>query len=467
MQESEVREKIRRDYPFVNFVLGPHTIDRLPSLVAQALRENEAQIFDVLEDTDYSDGTMLDFFMQETDEVENDTSVLYPLIASLSAGQKAGLDFITLRDLMLIALSEPEHYGDMSLDSLEKTSVYEGVDRAIFEKGGVALTSDAIRSDALTRMTARFEDSSFSPWTIALAAVTAVSFVALAASGISWGVFKYKASYFDRLLNAPKDAWQQDAIFESLKEKGIQYKIEVPVPEYGPNATKNVWINEIYDSKAAVAKYLTAGLTVAFIILASVTIYLGYQDMKAHYNVDFTPIPHYMVEEKDITAYNENGEKIVVQNQSAYYKAVESNRKKGDDYYGDIGNCADMNGCVNPQWLALYYAKNEAMTPILADSLKVVVGSAEVPQGYETGIHMFGEKAAFNLNNKLYCWNQKAKSVMVYFKTEKAAASAAGTTGSNFTGGNLALAGVAGLAVGAVAAAICTKAVGKKKKAAA
>lgn len=76
---------------------------------------------------------------------------------------------------------------------------------------------------------------------------------------------------------------------------------------------------------------------------------------------------------------------------------------------------------------------------------------------------MFGEKAAFNLNNKFYCWNQSAKSVMVYFKVDKAAASFAGTTGSNFTAGNLALAGIGGMALGAVACAFAVSAAGKKK----
>lgn len=123
-----------------------------------------------------------------------------------------------------------------------------------------------------------------------------------------------------------------------------------------------------------------------------------------------------------------------------------------------------MNGCVNPQWLALYAAKNEAMSPILASSLKVVTGNSTVPEGYSTGIHMFGEKSAANLNNKLYCWNQSAKSVMVYFKVDTSAASTAGTAGSNFTAGNLALAGIFGLAVGAVVTALGIKVFGKKKK---
>ena len=207
--------------------------------------------------------------------------------------------------------------------------------------------------------------------------------------------------------------------------------------------------------------------TVVMIAVSATLIYLDYKAMKDYYDVDFTPIPHYMVDEKDITVTNENNEKIVIKNQSAYYKAVESNRKKGDDYFKNIGTCADMNGCVNPQWLALYAAKNEAMSPILAKSLKAVVGSATVPEGYETGIHMFGEKAAFNLNNKLYCWNQSAKSVMVYFKVDTSAASSAGAAGTNFTSGHLALVGAGGLALGALVTALAASGKKKSKKEAA
>ncbi len=418
-------------------------------------------ISDTLDELDYGDGTMLDFFKQPVEDVEADITVLYPIIASLSSGQRAGLDFITIRELMVIALSEPENYKDIDLDNITETSVYDGVDRAIYQKGGVALTSDALRNDALTKLVPVDESSSFSGWTIAMMAITAASFVAFVSSGIAWGVFKHKEIYWDNLLNSPRDAQLATQVFDDLNAQGIKYKIVVPVPEYGPNAVKNVWMNEIYASKAMVAKYLTIGLGVAMIVIGAVTAYLSYRDMKAHYKVDFTPIPHYMVEEKDLIGYNAKGEKIVLKNQSAYYKAVESNRKKGDSYYGDIGTCADMNGCVNPQWLALYYVKNEAQTPILADSLKVVVGSNEVPQGYETGIHMFGEEAAFNLNDKRFCWNQNAKSIMVYFKTDNTAVT---TTGSNFTAGTLALSAGGGLIAGALITALGMTASRKRKE---
>ena len=89
------------------------------------------------------------------------------------------------------------------------------------------------------------------------------------------------------------------------------------------------------------------------------------------------------------------------------------------------------------------------------------MGSNDVPQGYETGIHMFGESAAFNLNDKRFCWNEKAKSVMVYFKTDDTAAS---TTGSNSTAGSLALACGGGLVLGAAITALGMTATKKRKE---
>ena len=417
-------------------------------------------ICDHLENTDYGDGTMLDFFTQPTEDVEDDTTVLYPLIASLSAGQIAGLEFITIRELMIIALSEPEKYSDVNLDIITETSVYDGVDRAIYQKGGVALTSEALRSDAMKNSVSEYEAASFSAWSIAMMTLTAASFVAFAASAVTWRYMSVKASYWSDFLSSPN---LTEATFTELKNQGIQYKIVVPDPELGPRGVRNIFFDELYASRAAISKYVTIGIGVAMIIIGAITIYLSYRDMKEHYDVDFTPIPHYMIEKKDLVGYNTDGDQIVLKNQSAYYKAVESNRKKGDSYYNDIGSCADMNGCVNPQWLALYAVKNEAMSPILASSLKVVVGDATVPQGYVTGIHMFGEKAAFNLNDSHYCWNQSAKSVMVYFKVATAASPSAGTTGSSFSAGYLAIAGVAGLAIGALISGIAVSSLNKKK----
>ena len=218
---------------------------------------------------------------------------------------------------------------------------------------------------------------------------------------------------------------------------------------------------ESFTSKSSLCKGMTIGFGVAMVIFAGVTTYLTWRDMQAYYKVDFSPVPQYMIDEKDLIGFNKKGEKVVLKNQSAYYKAVECNRSETAEYYKVLGTCADMNGDVGKQWLALYSVKKELMDPILASSLKVVVGSMEIPAGYETGVHMFGTEAAFNLNSSLYDWNNSAPSVFIYFKTDD---TAAGAVASNFTGGTIALAGGAGIALGAL---VTTFAMKKKRDTAA
>ena len=418
--------------------------------------------YEVLAEIDYLDGTMLDFFSIPKEEIKDDLTLLYPIVASLSDGQRAGLDFLSLRDLFTIALTIAEGYKSMDISNIETVSIYEGVDRGIYEKGGVALTSDAFRADAMEKMMNEDDGSILSASTIAMIAVTGTTFAALVASATSWGVLSYKARSWENFI----DNITSEHALEELKSQGITISRRVYVGEspMGGPEYKTVFMNEIYASKAAIAKYLTIGFTIAMVAFTAVSLYLSYRDMKAHYNVDFTPIPHYMVDKKDIVVYDENNNRTILKNQSAYYKAVECNRKKGDSNFDDIDTCADMNGCVGKQWLALYAQKSDVSSPILASSLKVVVGDTNIPAGYETGIHMFGGDTAFNLNNELFCWNSSAKSVFVYFKVDTSTSSSASTAGSNFTGGNLALAGVGGLALGALVSGTVSVLANKKKK---
>ena len=74
---------------------------------------------------------------------------------------------------------------------------------------------------------------------------------------------------------------------------------------------------------------------------------------------------------------------------------------------------------------------------------------------------MFGSDAAFNLNNSLYDWTNNDPSVYVYFQTDDTAPA---TTGANFTGGTLALAGGAGIVLGAILTALVIKVKRKPKK---
>ena len=113
-------------------------------------------------------------------------------------------------------------------------------------------------------------------------------------------------------------------------------KIAYKDPYFG-NAKKTIWKDEIFNTKADYSKWFTAGFTVALIIFAAVSTYLTYRDMQAQYKVDFTPIPLYMVVEKDLIEYNSKSEKIILKNQSAYYEAVKCNRTSKDEMFKNLG----------------------------------------------------------------------------------------------------------------------------------
>ena len=372
-------------------------------------------ICETLSEISYLDGTMLDFFKQESSVFEDDITLLYPMAASFTKGQLTGLEFVSLKELIMVAVSKEEGYSDDSLSELESASIYEGVDRGIYEKGGVALTTAARRKNAEAYRKPEPENSKL--YNI----MKYITLGLLAASAVS-GVVTLKLYMF---------AMNSEQVYANKAY------------EIFNKAVSTAWRN----SKIALG--MTVGLTMACAIMSLITIAINAYEMGKYYNVEFTPIPRYMVDEKDLIAYNKKGEKYIMKNQTAYYKAVECNRNENDNKYKYIGTYADMNGDVGAQWLALYAVKNELMNPILASSLKVVLGSEQIPAGYDTGMHMFGSDAAFNLNNLNFVFNNEAKSIYVYFKTDEEAPSAAGT---NFSAGTLAVTGGAGLILGAAIA---------------
>ena len=419
---------------------------------------------DFLKSVKYGDGTLLDFFTQTEDDIEADVTVLYPLVAALSDGQRAGLEFVSLAELVQIAETNPEkEYKDTELEKLEPISIYEGVDRTIYQKGGVALTSDSLRSKAAEKILEQ-NGVSLAKWNIVLISFAAASIVGFIGSV----AYKYtKIGILKSLIKSNKAKLEQmKSVHNNLPVDGLafgkrmQHAIEMGKVEANINKYDDILYKFNGGRNSPLVNKLMVGFGVAMVILTTISLIITYKELKAQYNVKFTPIPHYMIDEKDLIGYNNRGEKIVLKNQSAYYKAVECNRTEKDEMYKSIGKCADLNGDVGQQWLALYAVKNESEDPILAESIKVVVDSVDVPAGYETGIHMFGSEAAFNLNAYPYVWNKSAKSVQVYFKRDYGAKNK--TTGTNFTAGSLALAGGGGLILGVAIGSLGMTA--KKKK---
>ena len=451
--------------------------------------------------------TLLDLFTLEYEDVYDNIECLYPLVASLSAGQRAGLDLITLQDLILIGINDAEGYKSAGFDEIEAYSVYTGVDREIYAKGGVGLTSDALRQDALSKMAEDDYSLKLGGLTYAAIALTGASLVGLgislafhasadSAAAAAAAKLAIQTSNVNWVNNAIKQAtiangkatvaWEtaRQAVKDASKNN-ITDPVELQKLVDAEDTARANMINGSYktsnlksdlsvyeglkeegetflnraEARSALCSKLAIGLTVVIVVVTAITVWLTFRDLQNHYKVDFTPIPNYMVDEKDITAYNSKGEKIIIKNQAAYYKAVLCNRTDGD-YYDVLGDKGDLNGYVGKQWLALYAERNEANDPILADSLKFS-DKDQIPAGYEKGIHMFGSAAVENLNNPLYVWKSDAPKVYVYFKLDVGAAS---TAGSGFSFGSLGLGALGGALIGVLGTAVCTKASKKKKE---
>ena len=135
-----------------------------------------------LDSIDYKNGTLLDFFKQPADTIKDDITVLYPLVASLTEGQRAGLECITLIDLIIFALTDENGYKEFDLKTDLPYSIYAGVDRGIYDYDNVALTSDAIR-EGKTGLDQNIDDGfALSMWTKIMAGLTAASAVGMGAS---------------------------------------------------------------------------------------------------------------------------------------------------------------------------------------------------------------------------------------------------------------------------------------------
>ena len=433
-----------------------------------------------LESIDYEDGTLLDFFTMTSEEIDEDISVIYPMVASLSEGQRAGLDFLTMEDLVVLGATDENGYKEAAYDELLPTSIYENVDRGIYAKGGVGLTSDAIRTRALEELAQKQDNPYLSTLSYVMMGVTAACFAAFCTTlGFAIQTSRAMSSMAANVssLTAQLAETQSQIAFmnnqlavaaeKGMIEAGRNYgRVMMNLSSSASDTT--VELASATDnlarmsSKSTTCSRLATGVGVVVILLIAFTTYLSYRDMVNHYKVEFTPIPRYMVDEKDITAFNSRGEKIVIKNQAAYYRAVTCNRNDKDEFYNTLGDIADLNGDVGQQWLAMYCARNDAEAPILADSLKVVAGNSQIPAGYSKGAHMFGTDAAENINNTLYIWNSGAKSIYLYYK--QAEAIIPSLAGSGFSGGVVALSAGAGLGVGALASGLLVNAFSKRKK---
>ena len=467
------------------------------NLVNGSTATEDVVVHDVLDLTEYGDGTMLEFFERDKSEFDDTENIreLYPIVDSLTGGQLAGLDFLSIKDMVVMVISDENGFKDVDLSETAPASVYQDVNREIYEKGGVALTDAAMRAKATANeATPAFE----------LSKLGVVLWISTAASGVAAAGF---AAARTRLTAPEKaaiikrydtlDAEYTKAVNEHVKNQGWSYDKQALADDHArllnqlsDNETKakqaldQVALSKDYTEakanfdkaqreftlKSNVCKYLSVGFALIGAVLAALSIYTTVTEMMAYYKVDFVPIPKYIVDRADITATDQKGETVMIKNQTAYYKAVLCNRTAGSSAfekknYEILKDRNDLNGDVGMQWLSLYSVKYENGTPILADSLKLKLGNGDAPEGYTNGIHRFGEKdVVFNLTSKLYCYNDPSEGTYVYFKNDTSTVKDLTAAGSTFSGGSLALGLVGGVLAGCALTLLLLKVDNKKKK---
>ena len=419
------------------------------------------------------DMTIREFFAQPaaTFNGENIRN-LYPMIASMSKGQLAGLQFLTIADLLDAGfnnVSKLEESVD-KIDEIPILSVYEGVNREIFEPGVVAMTNDALRQDAIG-----VGEDKAAIYDVELAAGIACGVLsvgsALALGGMVSNAnrtlprFMKQISDLQKIINESAiKAKEYEALYKAAREaylKGMasgvedenrmallwweQYRIE-KMPEYyakrGAEATQKLSSATKSANRLRFWPWVISGVMV---VLVGATLFLTFKSFYDRYHIDFTPIPKYMVDEADITTINDKCEKEFIRNDTAYYRVVECNRRsmnKGEykEHYdkriGELGDYGDLNGASGKEWLALYTVKYKNAAPILADSLLVRTGekSSMPPDGYTMGIHMFGELSAYNLQNPKLLYRDP-EEIRVYFKQDMEARTSLSAEGGDATDG--------------------------------
>ncbi len=456
------------------------------TMVKGGMAAEDIAVHTYLENENYGDGTMLEFFEKDKSEFDDKNNIrqLYPIVDSLTGGQLAGLDFLSIKDMILMAVTDENGFKEVDLKDVQSASIYQDVNREIYEKGGVALTDAAMRAKATAQEAKKtFE---LSKTGIVLWSCTAAAGLAAAGSALAWR--KVASNLPDRTHLEELRAAQKSALNElntygktgEMTPEGYRILDDVRIDELNAKFDKADKALEEYQDqfaeverqfsvKSNVCKYLAAGFSLIGAILAGLSIYTTIKEYIDFYKVTFAPVPKYIVERSDITATNAKGQEVMIKNQTAYYKVVLCNRTAGDSSvekknYEILQDRNDLNGDVGTQWLALYSVKYENGTPILADSLKLKMGEGGAPEGYETGIHKFGEKAAFNLTYPLYCYNDPYNGTYIYFKNDTSTVKDLTAAGSTFSSGSIAIGAVAGLLAGSAVTLLLLRVTSKKKK---
>ncbi len=421
----------------------------------------------------FKKGELLNFFMRD----EIDAEELYPMAAALSDGQKAGLSFVSLSDLLRYSFLDDDAWKKeldqlkSSLSEMGGMSVYDGVDRNVFkEDGSVAMTNEAMRSENVKSL----EENEDSKWS-SIATASAITWACTAVSLASFIVFSKIAAYFDESKGFPIYVRRESILLPESEWKTITLShgdetLEL-IKKYD---VKDIFID---DPGAVYTKYISNFFKFATIVLAVASAVMTVISLLKTDDTEQLPIPEYMI---DVKGGGEEPNTVT-------YKAVQCNREEyfGNGYKKQKGNCADLLCDEGKQWLVLYATTDKTNgAPVTTDI--IVQKSKDAPQGYENEISIINELGAVNLASAAFMdysalsrtWqNITSKySVYVFYKTDNTVLPAgepqegdasdfgAAGTAQSFNVGTAVLFGCIGLVLGIALGAVIAVLVNKKKK---
>ena len=420
----------------------------------------------------FKKGELLQFILDSEDN--DDPERFYPLVASLTKGEKFAKTKLSLKAMLLGDMPDEKDMKEAvkeekkNIKKMDDISVYNGVDRDIYlTDGTVALTDEAKRKKADALAVDQYSKQFWDDITFAAAAswsFTAVSLVGYLnnknvlsdyAEAIEEMLMRFEGKLrvnfhvtkeigtvnkLIRQYGSVEKAFRENVKTVTIDDDALDILGNKSVDDFFSNDYKRAVHLDRKLRTASIFKYATialalisAGLTVAALIYKS--------------EADLPPVPKYMVDSKE----GKDGK-----NRTINYIAAGSNgltafkaEKKNKGPY------ADTKAYEGSQWLTIYQTKDgSAGKPIAPDFL--VKENKKITGDYELPLHIIGEKGATNLINDEYMnyskfekLKNKDKAVYVFFKTQEDQGFA-----SAFSGGMIAIIAICGVAVIALIAAL-------------
>ncbi len=480
--------------------------------------------YNLLETLVVDDVSLLDLVTSDEYDVEGeDAYLLYPLVASLTKGQRIGLGFITMSQIVSMGINDDKSIAEaaksIDIDS-EKyyVSIYSGMDRSIFSEN-VALTGDAYAlQNSSSKVAVQNWTGFISSSTKLLYVLTGISMVATIASWtarsriflsnkmavreLAQADFEFcneavseaiseTADEFDDAVNVVTDTLKRsnsaDLIYENAGAKGVQIvkqnsmTVAEKMSDVGDdvaNSIKNKMADSIDDIESSqkvlrsenYAKRTGDAVTgnaslqkwMFGISVAVSCIMIGL--MVASLWSTYQDLKkYYNTEFTPIPMHMVNqGVNDKDEKVYTYYTAVKCNREEAQmvtDNTKILEDFGDLNGDVGRQWVALYTTKDTSAGDPITTDFDVQYGKSDVPDD-STPLSMFCESTVQNLTNK--------KAGYTYADSEKGvylfySADSNAYTGSVFTSGTYAIIAGASMIVVAAISALVGKAIKKKK----